>query len=92
MSEITWPEIVKIASDGLANREPFDVAQADLMARGIVAMNEELFAITAPHLLRATRLYTDELAALRKRVADLEALIAGNSAGNSSAGSYGTNG
>jgi len=28
----------------------------------------------APHLLRATRLYTDELGALRKRVAELEAV------------------
>ena len=27
----------------------------------------------APHMLRATRLYTDELGALRKRVAELEA-------------------
>lgn len=36
---ITWPELVNLASAGLASREPFDVAQGDLMARGIVAMD-----------------------------------------------------
>jgi hypothetical protein len=120
---ITWPELVNLARIGLVSREPFDVAQGDLMARGIVAMDHAMgevlgerrafmpasalppgltdapverclfcgTAVTpgvligntlangaAPKMLemvlRTGKLYTDELGALRTRVAELEQL------------------
>lgn len=72
----TWPELVAKArgylagGDGRTNRQ-----YAEDFAIGIVGMDAELQAIMAPSMLRAVRLYTDELGALRTRVAELEAEI-----------------